>query len=259
MSSPIAVVPLAAGAKLSLQAVLHSFISAWPRLPRPMEPQRTEQAVSFNVGGSTVSFRIVSRPITAPEFSHACSDSWLWPDAKEKLRDHRGHIVLSLDSQETRLNQVKFLSLATTALLMSTPGCRGVYWPAANLVVSPEMFQEFCVRMLPDSLPLYIWIDFRVAKNSFGKAMGYTRGMSQFGLMEMETLNAPEEMEELRERFFGLAVYLVENGLTFKNGDFIDEEAPERVRVVYGDSSFGHSKRVMRLEFETLAKSARKR
>jgi hypothetical protein len=252
-------VPLAPGAKLSLQAVQHHFITAWPRLPRPMAPKRSEQTVSFSVGGSTVSFRMVSGPIAAPEFWRACSDSWFWPEAMEKLKPHRGHVVLSLDSKESRLNQIKFLSLATTAVLMSTPGCLGVFWSGGNLVIAPEMFQEFCVRMLPDSLPLYIWVDFRVSKNSFGKSMGFTHGLSQFGLMDLETLNSPEELDELRERFFSLAVNFIENGLMIKNGDTIGDDDQDRIRVEYGDSSFGNTKRVMRLEYESLAKSGRRR
>lgn len=259
MSSPIAVVPLAPGARLSLNAILQSFIATWPRLPRPMDSKKTDQSLSFSVGGSTVSFRIVPQPIADPDFSRACAESWLWPEAKKIVEGHRGHVVITTDSQETRLNQIKFLSLATTALLISTPGTLGVFWFGGGLVVSPEMFREFCVQMLPDSLPLYIWIDFHVAKSDHGRSIGYTRGLAQFGLMELETLNAQEEPDVLRERFFGLAVSFIENGLLLKNGDSIDDEAQDKIKVVYSDSSFGNVKRVMRLDYEAHPKSVRKR
>ena len=259
MWTPIAVVLLAKGAKLSLSAIQQNFIATWPRLPRPMDAKKTDQAISFGVGGSTVSFRVVPHPIASPEFTRVCAESWFWPDATKKLENQIGHVVITVESHETRLNQVKFLSLATTALLISTPGTLGVYWPEGNLVISPEMFREFCVQMLPDSLPLYIWVDFRVAKNDHGRSMGYTRGLSQFGLMELETLNSPEEPDELRERFFGLAVYFIENGTIIKNGDSIGEGDQDKVKVIYSDSSFGHLKRVMRLEYAALAKPIRKR
>lgn len=258
MLSPVAVVTLAKGAKLSLNALRQSFIATWPRLPRPMDAKKTDQALSFSVGGSTVCFRVVPQPLASPEFSRACAESWLWPDARKKHEDQRGHVVISVESHETRLNQVKFLSLAVTALLVSTPGVVGVFWCEGELVVSPEMFREFCVQMLPDSLPLYIWVDFRVAKSDHGRSIGYTRGLSQFGLMELETLNASEEPDELRERLFGLGVHFIENGLLLKNGDYIDDEN-ERIKVVYGDSSFGLFKRVMRLVYENAAKAVRKR
>ena len=90
------------------------------------------------------------------------------------------------------------------------------------------MFREFCIKMLPDSLPLYIWVDFRVEKNNRGRSTGYTRGLAQFGLMDLETLNSREEPDQLRERFFSLAVYFIENGLILKNGDSIGDDDQER-------------------------------
>lgn len=254
MWNPVAMVPLVKGAKISPQLLLHHFVATWPRLPRPVNPQKVDQTLSFMVGGSTVTFRIVPRPITGHEFERACAESWFWPNASEQLNDHPGHVVITIDSHENRLNQIKFLSLVTTALLIATPEARGVYWCGGEIVVSPEMFRQFCIEMLPDSLPLYIWVDFRISKNEHGRSMGYTNGLSQFGLMELETLSSPESIQELRERFFSAAVYFIENGVTLKNQDYLDENAPEKIRVVYGDSSFGQPKRVMRLEYEQVAK-----
>jgi hypothetical protein len=67
--------------------------------------------------------------------------------------------------------------------------------------------------------------------------------------MEFETDDSPEPPGELRERFFGLANYLLDNGLVIKNGDTIGEDANERIRVVYDDSDFGLKGKVMRLEY----------
>ena len=259
MSSPTAIIPLAKGATLSLSAIQQSFVSAWPRLPRPMQAKRNEHTLSFCVGGSTVTFELKAGPVRSSEFETICRDSWLWPEASRILADHRGHVVVSVDSKETSLNQVKFLSLAITALLMTCPSALGVYWCAGSLVVSAEMFREFCVRMLPDSLPLYIWIDFRVSRQESGRSGGHTRGLFQFGLMDIETLNAREAPDPLRERLFGLAVYLIENGLIIKNGDTIDEDERETIKVVYGDSAFGNPRRIMRLDYGAPAKAARRR
>jgi hypothetical protein len=66
--------------------------------------------------------------------------------------------------------------------------------------------------MLTGGYPLYIWIDFQVGPGPDGKTAGFTRGLDALELMELETLNSPEPPGELRERFFGLALYLIENG-----------------------------------------------
>jgi hypothetical protein len=250
MIKPMAIVPLAGGARLSLQAIQHEFVSAWPRLPRPIDSKRTEHALSFSVGGSSAIFDLMPGPIAAPDFAPTCAASWLWPNAADAVAQQRGHVVITLDSKETALNQIKFLSLATTALLLACPGGLGVYWCGGPVVTSSELFREFCLKMLPDSLPLYIWVDFRTARQPDGRSVGHTSGMSQFGLMEIETLTSHEDPEKLRERIFSLAVFLVENGQVIKNGDLLDETGPEPIRVVFSDSAFGRTRKVMRLDFE---------
>jgi hypothetical protein len=259
MSSPIAMIPLDRGAKLSLNAIQHQFVSNWPRLPRPVHLGRAESKVSFNVGGSTVFFELAGGPIPDNEWRAACARSWLWPAASEVLADHRGHVTVSLASHESAVNQTKFLSLAATSLLLSCPQALGVYWPAGGLVTSAEMFEAFCLQMLPDSLPLYIWVDFQIEEHSAGKTFGHTTGLAQFGLMEIETVTSHEDPKALRERLFGLAVYLIDHGTVIKNGDIIDEGEQGRIKVVYSDSSFGKLKRVMRLDYETAQGAIRKR
>ena len=257
MTSPIAMIPLAKGAKLTMADILQQFVATWPRLPRPIDPKKSDHTLSFSVGGSTVFFELMPGPISSRELNKICAESWLWPDATKVLADHHGHVVITIQSKEKPLNQVKFLSLATAALLMSCPEALGVYWCSSQLVVSAEMFREFCVRMLPDSLPLYIWVDFRVTKHKSGRTFGYTHGLMQFGLMEIETLTSHEEPSDLRERIFGLAVYVIENGMTFKNGESIDDSESSTIKAVYSDSAFGNPKKVLRLDYETVAKHSR--
>ncbi len=257
MPMPIAMIPLAKGAKLTMSDILHHFVSTWPRLPRPVDAKKSDHTLSFSVGGSTVFFALMPGPIPSRELNKICTESWLWPDAKKVFADHHGHVVITIKSKETPLNQVKFLSLATAALLMSCHEALGVYWCGGQIVISSEMFREFCVKMLPDSLPLYIWVDFRVSKPKSGRTFGYTTGLMQFGLMEIETLTSHEEPADLRERIFRLAVYVIENGMIFKNGEFIDEGATVPIKVVYSDSAFGNPKKVLRLDYTSAAKPSR--
>jgi hypothetical protein len=111
------------------------------------------------------------------------------------------------------------------------------------------VFCEFAEQMLPDGLPLYIWVDFRLVKNKQGRVAGFTQGMEQLGHMELETLDSPETPGGLKERFFGLACYLVENGPVIRDGDTVGENAHEKIRVIYSDSAYGHKNKVMRLDY----------
>jgi hypothetical protein len=141
------------------------------------------------------------------------------------------------------------LSQVVASVLATCPQALGVYWGNAALVISPQLFREFAVQMLPQGLPLYIWIDFRVGPGKDGKTAGFTHGMKWLGHMDFETLNSNESPGELRERMFELCCYVIENGPVINDGDTVGQDAQERIRVVYSPSAFGYKDQVMRLDY----------
>ncbi|MGL4422718.1 MAG: DUF4261 domain-containing protein, partial [Gemmataceae bacterium] len=135
------------------------------------------------------------------------------------------------------------------AILATCPQAPGIFWSNASLVVSSPVFQDFTQKILPEGPPVYIWVDLRVGRNASGTTSGFTTGMAALGHMEFETEESPEAPGDLRERFFGLANYLLEHGPVINDGDTIGEDANERIRVVYSPSAFGQEGKVMRLEY----------
>ena len=135
------------------------------------------------------------------------------------------------------------------AVIGTCPQTIGVYWGNATLVVSPPVFRSFAKEMLPDGLPLPIWIDFRVGPGENGKLVGFTHGMQSLGHKELETLNSPESPGGLRERLMDLCGYLLQNGPVIEDGHTVGHDANEKIRVTFTSSSFGHEGQVMRLDY----------
>src|SRR5262249_44498944 len=158
-----------------------------------------------------------------------CATSWLWPEAAQVLRGHKNHLVVTLSSAGGPLLRAQLLSVVTASILETCPQAMGVYWGTGGLVISPKLFREFAVQMLPEGLPLYLWIDFRVFPSDTGQMCGFTQGLAALGHMEMETQSSPESIGELRERFFGLACYLLTNGPVIRDGDTVGENANEKI------------------------------
>ncbi len=52
--------------------------------------------------------------------------------------------------------------------------------------------------------------------------------MKALGLMEIEAQDSPEPPSELRDRLFGLAEYLIDNGLVIRDGDTVGADAKEK-------------------------------
>lgn len=254
MSISISMVALDQGAKISSSAIRADLTSTWPSLPAPTNAEMKDDILAFRLGPADVFVALMPAPIPWSDLEGPCSTSWLWPDAATELRRHRAHALVTLSADCEPIERLTMLTQVTASLVATCEATVGVYWCDARLVMSPSMFREFAARMLPEGYPLYVWVDFRVGRNEEGKTSGFTTGMTALGHMELETLNSPEPPGELKERFFGLAYYLLENGPVIQDGDTIGEDANERIKVIYSKSAFGHKDRVMRLDYEAVAR-----
>jgi hypothetical protein len=251
----MAMIALGPNARLSPSAIQADMVKQWPSLPKPEATEEKEGTFSFQVGDQGVVAGLMPAPIPWSDLEGPCATSWLWKEAAEVLRGHTTHLILTVSGAEEPLERMRLLTQVTASILATCPEAVGVFWTHAALVIQPPLFREFAVEM--SEQPVYLWVDFRVGKNAAGRSSGFTTGMESLGFMEIETEDSPEPPGELRERFFGLANYLLENGPVIKDGNTIGEDANERIRVVYADSAFGHKGKVMRLEYSP-AKQAKK-
>ena len=238
--------------RLSSRAVLKDLQSLWSDL-KVAQPEKKEHTLSFQVNDTLVALAVMPAPIPWSDLEGPCATSILWPDAEQVLREHATHMIVTAMSDGPPIDRMKILTQVTAAVC-GAQGASGVMWYHATLVIPPDMFREFACDFLPGELPIPLWVDFRVGAGENGATQGFTAGMSSLGHMEIETLNSPEPVGELRERFFGLCHYLLENGPVIKDGHTIGQDANERIQVAYSPSSFGHEGQVMRLEYHPTKK-----
>lgn len=250
MSISIAMVALGKDAKISAGKLPVVWKSSWAA-PLPTKPEQQDNTISMKVGEADVIYGVMPAPIPWSDLEEPCAASWIWPAAADQLQAHAEHVIVTVSFDGNPITRSKLLTQATSALLACCDAAIGVYWPASRVVMSSKMFQDFAVKLLPDHPTTYIWVDFRAAESEGDRSMGFTRGLSELGLMELETGNSPEPPGELRDRLSGLATYLIENGLVIKNGDTIGQNEQELIRIDYAASSLGHQEKVMRLEYES--------
>jgi len=234
---------------LSARDIQRDLKFNWPLLPRAEHTEEKDVTLSFRLGTADVIIARMPAPVPWSDLEGPCSTSWLWPDAATVLRQHAAHLIVTVSGELSPLKRARILTQIIASIIGTCKSAVGVYWGDATLVISPPVFREFAVQMAHDGLPVYIWVDFRVGRNQDGSCSGFTTGLKALGHMEFETLNSPEQPGELRERLFGLACYVLQNGPVIKDRDTVGEDANERIRVVFAESSFGHRGKVMRLEY----------
>ncbi|MBW3597142.1 MAG: DUF4261 domain-containing protein [Planctomycetes bacterium] len=251
MAISIAMVMLGPGAKLSAEAIQQDLKSTWPALPAIGNAEQEEVTLSFRVGEADLILGRMPAPIPWSDLEGPCATSWLWPDAAEKLKQHAEHVIVTVSSEASPVERSRLLTQVVAAIVATCKAPVGVFWTNAAMVISPSMFRDFAVDVLPHGPPIHMWVDFRVGKTGDRTSSGFTSGLAALDLMEFETQNANEPPGELRERLIALAGYVVENGPVINDGDTVGEDANERIRVVYSKSAFGHEGKVMRLDYST--------
>jgi hypothetical protein len=254
----IAMIPLGPSPKISPSAIKNDLSSTWSDLPPLGQTEKSDKSIlTFDVGDTAhVFLSLMPGPIPWADLEGPCATSVLWRDAAKVLKPHRAHLLVTIMFDDSRLPilKSKLLTQVTASVLATCDAALGVYWGNATLVIQPELFRDFAVKILPHGPPVHIWVDFRIGPNEHGKMSGFTTGLRALGHMEIETQNSPESVSELRDRFEGLIHYLLENGPVIKNGDTIGEDQNERIKAVYSRSAFGHDGQVMRLDYEPIKK-----
>src|SRR5690606_12886618 len=125
-------------------------------------------------------------------------------DAPAALEEHRSHLVVTAFGDESALAEARLLTMVTASILSTCGNPCGVSWGRAGLLIAPDVFREVAHEALPDDLPLHLWLAVYMGTNADGTFSGFTRGMSDFGLMEFVTENATDPPQELCQRFYGL-------------------------------------------------------
>lgn len=238
-------------APISAEEVAAILASKWPDVPPAAAVEQSHDSLSLGLGEGYAIIARVAAPIPSSELEGPCATSLLWKNAAEEVRRHTHHWLVTLMGVEEPIAQATLLTQVTAAATAACPDAIGVYWGNATLVIPKPIFIDFAEKILPQGPPLFIWVDFRVGKDSETSSAGFTQGMQALGHMELETQKAPEPPGELRERLMSLASYVIEHGPIIRDGDTIGEDAHEKIRVVFSPSAYGSEGKVMRLVYES--------
>ncbi|MCA8998046.1 MAG: DUF4261 domain-containing protein, partial [Planctomycetaceae bacterium] len=169
--------------------------------------------------------------------------------AEQEVKQHKFHWIVTVNADLEPIPLSTLLTQVTSAALAACDAAIGTYWGNATLVLPKKTFVDVATGTLPDELPLLLWVDFRIGPDSEKTSAGFTAGMRALGHMDLETEHATESPRDLYERLVSLADYVLTNGPVIKDGDTVGQDAHEKIRVVYSDSTFGHEEKVMRLVY----------
>ena len=223
MNTTLCYLPLTEAQLPSPEELRLAYAEVWPDLsPLPVaEPM--EEGLSMDLGPLQASITLVSSALAQQP-----PDSPMWPTASQDWAGHTAHLAVRLRGARPEVERATLLTQLCTALLACVPAL-GIYWTDADLAVESSVFTDVAQGCDGD-IPLTLWIRFQVAEDGEG-SNGRTRGLEALGHYELEAPYSPEPAEELYDRLYGVAAYLLAKGPVIRDGDTLGETEDEYIRA----------------------------
>jgi hypothetical protein len=237
-------------------AIIADIAATFPSAPTVMVTQPPKAwGPFFHFEEVTVRTFLMPMPMSPNKLEPLYGSSWLWPKAKNDLKNHAAMLTLSADGGETPVDRMMPLTMLTAALIGTCPQAVGVIWFGAEHLIEARVFREFATRGFPAHLPVSLWIGCPVWANPDGTTCGHTVGLEQFGLPEIETIDSPLRVSSLRKRLTKLAESFIAKRPNIRDGTVIAQTATEMLTVSYGESRLGLGDRVVRLHHQSVPPS----
>jgi len=190
-------------------------------------------------------------PIPEQEAEENADRNILWPNGRSEAAEHRSHVVVinAASGDQTPVQSAITVSRLALAALKVFDGM-GVYWGNASVCNSRQVFETFCENISEKHLPVPMWLRFQFIRLSADNLGMYTLGMSQFGLMEIETDHSKMEPQDLLDFVSNLAHYLIQSGPVISDGNTVGGSENERILVRHRPSMVDPNRQVYKVVFE---------
>ena len=222
----------------------------FPEAPAPRLANSTDNLLALTVGQYTAAVTLVPRDIPWSRLEGPAATAWYWPEAAPQLRNHQAHLLVTLIDEGGAAIEKAIALTRLTAAVAGTSASVGVFWGPGRLVHPPAGFIEQAQECSAESLPLFLWIDFRVEPTDDGSLRAYTTGLEALGQPEIEVACFAGPPQALIRNLYNLAHYLLDRKQVIRDGDTIDLAEDVRVTVRRERSMLGGDMEVLRLEFD---------
>jgi hypothetical protein len=244
-----AMIALRTGGPGVLAEALQTLRRQWPDAKVTADNESGRDVVTLAVDGHAAAVYSVDEPLPWDAVERAvAAAAWYWPQAAAALREHTAKLVAAVLPQSgDQVGAARALT-GLTAELAGLDAAAGVFWVAAGLVHEPAAFRQYSREMDEEYLPLYLWIDFAVMPTPDGQCSLWTTGLEALGHLEIEVQRSHRRPEELIERAFNVAHYLLDKGPVLKPGQTVGLSQEEQIQVLHSPSMRDESRTVIQLE-----------
>ncbi len=190
---------------------------------------KDENALIFQEGEMAVSIALQKTPLTG--IKERAARNILWPEAVDAAEAHKAALtILVMGGSDTKDTGILYAKLCASCLRI--PQAIAVF--TSDNVMEPNQFIAASKMMTDGLLPVFNWVFFGLYLGESGLC-GYTNGLGHFGKPELEVIDSPLTAEELCDFLSEVAYNVLEQDLSFQDGEEISFSDGKSIAVAVSD------------------------
>jgi hypothetical protein len=188
-------------------SLVQSLKSTWKI--KPDSVNISDKTLVFNTPDATIMVAYLDYAVPEADLRAIATFNWQWKTAAQEAVLHRAQLVVSVvgNSAKSLVLQQQFTKVSG-AILEKNP-CIAVYIESQYLLLSRDFYFNAAQSMVKEeTLPLNCWVYFGLMGEQSGNN-GYSFGLSEFGLPEIEVVNSKKSLTEVHTAMYDVAHTLV--------------------------------------------------
>lgn len=205
-----------------------------------------DKTIVFSIPGATVMIAQLSYPADPIEIRAASQLSWLWSTAAEEALRHQSQIVISVIGNAGKTLELHQVFTKVAAAILESTHSSGVYMGSQYLLISKGFYSSAAHNLLDNqTLPVYCWVYFGMP----GDGGGYTFGMQEFGLKEMEIVKSSHNNAEVHATLYDVASSALKYNTRPLDGETVLTEEGSKLKVHVTKGVFLEGQQVLKLDY----------
>lgn len=191
----------------------------------------------FISGNAVVMLANMDYAVPTVDLAAPAGISWLWKNAETEALRNQSHLVISVIGNAGQATHLHKLFTKITACALANSNASGVFMNSQYLLIPKGYYIEAARNMTDAELPIYLWVYFGLLQDK-GTSSGYTYGLAEFGLPEIEVVETTMPVQEAHAFLYDVTHEVILYNRRLKDGDKVSGSENQQVTVHLSPAKF---------------------
>jgi len=207
-----------------------------------------DKTLSIHISGATVMVAYLDYPQSPANIQTAARLSWLWKNGGAEAMRHQSQAVVSvMGAQNKTLELYKLFTTTAACILENTNSC-GALMPDQYLLLSKGFYTSAARNMRDNqTTPIYCWVYFGMTQEK-ELSSGYTWGLQEFGLQEMEIVNSKQSRQDVHSTLYDAAQTVVTKNKRLQDGETLTTLEGAKLKATLSKATYQEGQ-TLKLEY----------